>query len=152
MFRKLNSYFFVFLYCLFCFSLSFAQTSPASGTLGATITNQAQASYSDPSGNNYHATSNPVSLTVLAVVSLTVTSDDTQPTGIMTPNEQVTRVFRVCNTGNVADNYSLTQTTITPPAKISALYWDVDNSGTLTPADTPITVNSTLSPLLQPSE
>ncbi len=152
MLRKLNSYYLAFLYCLFYCAASLAQTPPANTTLGATITNQAQATYSDPSGNPYQATSNPISLTVVAVVNLTVTSDDTQPTGIMTPNDQVTRLFRVCNTGNVADHYSLTQTTITPPAKISALYWDVDNSGTLTPADTLITLNSTFSPLLQPSE
>ncbi len=152
MFRKLTTIFFVGVFCLCHCTASLAQTPPANGTVGSTITNQARASYSDPGGNNYQTTSNPVSLTVTAVVGLTVTADDTQPTGVITANEPITRVFRICNIGNVADNYSLTQATITPPARISALYWDVDHSGTLTAADTRITLNSSFSPILPPGE
>jgi uncharacterized repeat protein (TIGR01451 family) len=154
MFRKLSAIFFVGILSLYSCTTSLGQPLPANsnGTVGSTITNQARASYSDPSGKDYQTTSNPISLTVIAVVALTVTADDTQPTGVMTPHEPITRVFRVCNLGNVADSYSLTQATITPPAKISALYWDVDHSGTLTTADTLITLNSTFSPLLSPGE
>jgi trimeric autotransporter adhesin len=136
--------------CLaFCASSAWAQSG---GTAGVVITNQASATYSDPSGNDYQTSSPPVSLTVLAVVNLSLTPDDTQPTGVMLPNEPVTRLFRLCNTGNVADQYALTQATITPPATITAIYWDIDGSGTLTPADTQVSLNSTLTPLLQPSE
>lgn len=134
---------------LCCASSAWAQNS---GTVGVVITNQARATYSDPGGTDHQTTSNPVSLTVLAVVNLNVTPDDTQPTGVMVPNEPVTRVFRICNTGNVPDQYSLTQATITPPAAISALYWDIDGSGTLSPGDTQVTLNSTLTPVLQPGE
>ncbi|MBL8204091.1 MAG: DUF11 domain-containing protein [Blastocatellia bacterium] len=131
-----------------------AQTPPTgnTGTIGKVITNQAHASYSDPSGNNYQTSSTPISLTVNAVVALSVAPDDTQPTGILIPNESVTRIFRVCNVGNVEDTYAIIQSTITAPATISALYWDIDQSGTLTPADTPITLNTTRSPLLPAGE
>ncbi|MFN7931273.1 MAG: isopeptide-forming domain-containing fimbrial protein [Blastocatellia bacterium] len=134
---------------VFCASATRAQNA---SNVGVVITNQARATYSDPGGTDHQTTSNPVSLTVLAVVNLNVTPDDTQPTGVMVPNEQVTRVFRICNTGNVADQYSLAQATITPPATISALYWDTDGSGTLTPVDTKVTLNATLTPVLQPGE
>ncbi len=144
---KHNSWLILFAVLLFCASSAWAQSS---GTGGVVITNQAHATYSDPGGNDHQVSSNPVSLTVIAVVSLSVTPDDTQPTGIMVPNEQVTRLFRVCNTGNVADQYSLTQTTITPPSTISALYWDIDGSGTLTAGDTQVSLNSTLTPTMQP--
>lgn len=133
----------------FCASSAWAQSS---GTIGRVITNQAHASYKDPSGNDHQTSSTPISLTVIAVVNLSVTPDDTQPTGVMIPNEKVTRVFRVCNTGNIADSYSLTQATITPPATITALYWDADNSGTLTPADIQLTLNATLSPAVPAGE
>lgn len=117
---------------------------------GVVITNQASASYRDPGGTDHQTTSNPVSLTVMTVTNLNVTPDDTQPTGVMMPNTAVTRLFRLCNTGNIQDQYTLSQATITPPATITALYWDVDSSGTLTPGDTQITLNSTLTPVLQP--
>ncbi len=150
MFHKLSTQIAVLLGLVFCSTIVVAQTS--NSTIGRVITNQAHASYNDPSGNSYQTSSTPISLTVTAVVNLSVAPDDTQPTGVLIPNETATRVFRVCNTGNVADTYSLTQATITPPATISALYWDVDHSGTLTPADTQITLNTTLSPAVPPSE
>lgn len=150
MFHKLSTQLAVLVGLVFCSTIALAQTG--NSTIGRVITNQAHASYNDPSGNNYQTSSTPISLTVTAVINLSVTPDDTQPTGVLIPNETATRIFRVCNTGNVADTYALTQTTITPPATISALYWDADNSGTLTPADTPITLNTTLSPSVLPSE
>ncbi|HEX4947917.1 MAG TPA: isopeptide-forming domain-containing fimbrial protein, partial [Blastocatellia bacterium] len=150
MFRNLTTSFLFFALCLIACRSSLAQNSPTSTPTGRTITNQASASYRDPSGSDIQTYSNPISLTITSVINVSVGPDDTQPTGVMIPNEKVTRLFSVCNTGNTADTYHLTQATITPPATISALYWDVDNSGTLTPADTPITLNTTLSPTVQP--
>lgn len=116
------------------------------------ITNQAHATYNDPDGNKHQIASDPVSLTVVSVVNLSVTPDDTAPTGVMVPNEQVTRIFHLCNTGNIPDQYTISQVTSTPPATISAIYWDIDGSGTLSPADTKVTLNSTLTSVLQPGE
>ncbi len=116
------------------------------------ITNQAHASYDDPDGNKHQTSSEPVSLTVVSVVNLSVTPDDTAPTGVMVPNEQVTRIFQLCNTGNIPDQYSISQVTSTPPATISAIYWDIDGSGTVSPIDTKVTLDSTLTAILQPGE
>ena len=128
--------------------------TPVSGnvTAGVTITNQAHASYSDPGGNNYETSSPPVSIKVIAVGGVIVTPDDTVSTGVIIPNEQTTRVFKVCNSGNAIDTFILTRTDITLPSTIEALYWDVDNSGTKTAADTPITLNTTASPELPPGQ
>jgi len=122
--------------------------APAGG--GTIISNQATATYGDGAGSNYSTISPTVTLTVLAVASITVSPDETVPSDTVGPREQVTRVFRVCNTGNNADSFTLTQNSITPPATVEAFYFDIDGSGTLTSGDVPIVLNQTSSPQLQP--
>ena len=117
---------------------------------GLVITNQAHASYSDGSGETYNTSSATVTITIAAVASVTVTPDETAPSDSVGPREQITRVFRVCNTGNTPDRVTLTQSGITAPAVINALYFDRDHSGTLTPSDELITLNQILSPQLAP--
>ena len=104
---------------------------PTSG--GSVITNQATATYADDAGETYSTVSDTVTVTVLAVASIAVGPDETSPSDTIAPRERATRVFRVCNTGNTADAFTLTQTSITAPATINALYFDIDSSGTLTP-------------------
>lgn len=118
---------------------------------GAVITNQAQATYTDGSGETFTTASDTVTVTVLAVASIVVMPDETVPSQAVAPQEQVTRIFRVCNSGNVVDTVTLTQSSINAPATISALYFDNDGSGTVTAGDGPINLNATASPQLDPA-
>src|SRR2546423_8536202 len=131
-------------------AISSARSTEGSTSGGSVITNQASATYSDDTGEAYDAVSDTVSVTVLAVASIAVSPDETAASDTIAPREQATRVFRVCNTGNTADSFTLTQSSITSPATISALYFDIDGSGTLTSGDVQITLNQTVSPQLAP--
>lgn len=115
---------------------------------GTVITNRADATYQDGDGNSYDTVSETVKVIVLAVPSITVTPDETEPSANVAPNEQVTRLFRICNTGNVADQFLLTRAEVSAPAGIVNVYFDVDNSGTVTPADVLAQTNQTLTPRL----
>ena len=87
---------------------------------------------------------------MLAVATLAVTPDETAPSDTVAPRERVTRLFRVCNTGNNTDTFTLTRFDLTAPATLNALYFDIDGSGTLTDGDTPVRVNESISPQLPP--
>lgn len=119
---------------------------------GAVITNRAHATYCDGSGEIYSTASDTVTVTVLAVASVTVTPDETAPSDTVAPREQVTRVFRICNAGNTPDNFTVTETSINAPATINALYFDNDGSGTVTAGDPQITLNQSASLQLPPGE
>lgn len=115
---------------------------------GTIIINRADATYEDGDGNSYDTVSETVSVTVLAVPSITVTPDETEPSANVAPNEQVTRLFRICNTGNIADQFLLTRAEVSAPAGVVNIYFDNDNSGTVTPADVLAQINNTLTPRL----
>jgi uncharacterized repeat protein (TIGR01451 family) len=117
---------------------------PATG--GATITNRAEATYEDELGATFATVSPTITLKVLNVSTLIVTPDETESSATVGPRETVTRLFRICNTGNTTDLYNITHAAATAPATITALYFDNDASGTLTNADALIHLNETLSP------
>src|SRR5918911_956716 len=66
---------------------------------GAVISNRAEAIYKDEGGTSFSTVSPTITVTVLAVSTLTVTPDETQPSTTVGPNESLPRAFRVCNTG-----------------------------------------------------
>jgi uncharacterized repeat protein (TIGR01451 family) len=117
---------------------------------GSIISNRAEASYQDETGETFTTVSSTVTVTVLAVATLAVTPDETAPSDTTAPRERVTRLFRVCNTGNNTDTFTLTRFDLTAPATLNALYFDIDGSGTLTDGDTPVVVNESVSPQLPP--
>jgi uncharacterized repeat protein (TIGR01451 family) len=117
---------------------------------GSVISNRAEASYSDEFGENYTTVSPTVTVTVLAVATLIVTPDETASSELVVPHDHITRLFRVCNTGNTVDTISLTRFNVTAPATLTALYFDNDGSGTLTNGDAQISLNETASPQLSP--
>ena len=114
------------------------------------INNRASATYSDDEGKSFEALSETVTLTVLAVSAVVVTPDETEFSASVTPNEQVVRIFRVCNPGNTPDRYTITRAAASAPAEILSLYFDVDGTGTLTDGDSLFTVGGNLSPRLLP--
>src|SRR5260370_16977549 len=117
---------------------------------GTVISNRAEATYQDATGESFTTVSPTVTVTVLAVATLVVTPDETVPSDTVVPHERVTRLFRVCNTGNTADTFSLTSFDLTAPATLNALYFDSDGSGTLNDGDAPIRLNDSSTPRLSP--
>jgi uncharacterized repeat protein (TIGR01451 family) len=126
----------------------FAQLQTA--TADSVISNRAEAIYADEDGNEFSTVSPTITVTVRPVSAIVVTPDDAAPTAAVAPEERITRLFRVCNFGNTPDFYTITRTEVTAPATLSALYFDTDASGTVTDADAPINLNSTMSPRLAP--
>jgi len=117
-------------------------------TAGTVISNRAEATYRDDAGMDYSAYSAVVTVTIQAVASLSVTPDETAPSAAIGPQERLSRVFRICNTGNAADSYTITNAEVNAPATLVNLYFDYDNTGTVSDADTLATVNgSTSSPV-----
>jgi uncharacterized repeat protein (TIGR01451 family) len=114
------------------------------------ISNRAEATYVDDDGNAFGTVSPTITVIVRPVSAVVTTPDETAPSDAVSPNEQVTRAFRVCNGGNSADLYTITRAEVSAPAAISSLNFDNDNSGTLTSGDAPVTVGTTLSPRLAP--
>lgn len=123
----------------------FAQTAA-----GTTILNHAEASYKNLTGESFSAISPTVRFNVRAVSALVVTPDESENSEVVIANQTVTRKFKVCNTSNISDTYTLTQATITAPSEITALYFDIDNDGEITNADVLINLNNTQSPAIEP--
>src|SRR5437588_12354740 len=125
-----------------------ARAADGGTNAGTVISNRAEASYTDETGENYTTVSPTVAFTVSLVATLVVTPDETSPSDTTAPHERITRLFRVCNTGNNADSFTVTRAGVNTPAAINALYFDNDNSGTVTNGDASITVGETVSPQL----
>jgi uncharacterized repeat protein (TIGR01451 family) len=121
-----------------------------SGTSGSPefISSRAFAMYHDEEGNDYRTDSDTITISVLAVPAIAITPDNTAPSGAVTPSDHVTRMFRMCNAGNRDDSFLPTRAEVSAPATISNLYYDTDNSGTVTPGDAVIQIGQTLSPVL----
>ncbi|HEX8745778.1 MAG TPA: SdrD B-like domain-containing protein [Pyrinomonadaceae bacterium] len=118
-------------------------------TPGSTVvSNRASASYADEEGKRFDATSETVSLTVMAVSAVVVTPDETQSSAAVSPNERIVRIFRICNPGNTPDQYTITRAASSAPAEILSLHYDLDGDNALSDTDAPVTVGSNLSPRL----
>lgn len=113
---------------------------------GTAISNRAEATYEDAAGTSYGTVSPTITLTVLSVSTLVVTPDETQSSEAIGPHERVTRIFRVCNTGNTPDFYTITRAEVNTPATLSALFFDTDGSGSYTDGDAAVQVGQSLSP------
>src|SRR5689334_10379140 len=113
---------------------------------GTSIDNTAQVTYSI-GATNTTATSNTVSVTVAEILDVVVT--------LQTPSVNVTAgatqqrlVYRVTNTGNGPETFSLVMTSVLggddfdPVASSPAIYFDTDASGDLSPGDTPYVIGT----------
>ncbi|MCA1619559.1 MAG: DUF11 domain-containing protein [Acidobacteria bacterium] len=115
---------------------------------GVIISNRAEATYTDAEGTGFRTVSPTVTVTVSTVASVNVTPDETDPSANVSPNERVTRLFRVCNTGNTPDFYTIASADVSAPAALVSLHFDTDGSGTLDSGDRPVTLDATMSPRL----
>jgi uncharacterized repeat protein (TIGR01451 family) len=117
---------------------------------GTVISNRAEATYQNEAGETFSTVSETVTVTVLAVAALAVTPKDTAPSNTIAPRDQATRVFRVCNTGNTPDTFSMTRVEVTAPVAIDATYFDINGDGVVNDGDSKIALNETSSPQLPP--
>ena len=123
-----------------------SQSANVSTPAGTIISVHAEGSYLNEAGELVRTVSETVTLTVGAVSSLAVTPDDTSASSTHTPQERITKVFRVCNTGNMSDSFRLTSADINAPAVLVAFYFDLDGNGIVSTGDMPAVVGTTLSP------
>src|SRR3954467_5303857 len=108
--------------------LSIASARATDGSsAGTVITNRAEATYEDGSGVSYNAVSETVTVTIAAVAGVVVTPDETAPSNTIAPHDQITRLFRICNTGNNPDTFTLSAFEVTAPVTVSAIHFDSDN-------------------------
>jgi uncharacterized repeat protein (TIGR01451 family) len=117
---------------------------------GTVIVSRAEAVYRDEAGESFSTVSPTVTITISTVAGIAVTPDETAPSETIAPRERVTRIFRVCNTGNNADTFKLIRADVTAPATLNSLYFDNDGSGTLTDGDALVQLNESVSPQLPP--
>jgi uncharacterized repeat protein (TIGR01451 family) len=113
---------------------------------GTVISNRAEATYEDEAGASYGTVSPTITITVLSVSTLVVTPDETESSEAVGAHERVTRLFRVCNTGNTPDFYTITRAEVNAPATIASVFFDADASGALNDSDTPVQVGQSMSP------
>jgi uncharacterized repeat protein (TIGR01451 family) len=119
-------------------------------TAGVVITNRAEVTYRDDEGFDYKSASQTVTVTIQAVASFIFTPDETVPSTTVGSQEHLTRVFRICNTGNVADTYTIISADMSSPASLANLYFDTDATGSFTSADHATQVNGSASPQVAP--
>ncbi len=145
----------VVLLLLFCLGFGLAHSAEGRSLAidtnsGTVITNRAEGTYQDEGGTTYTALSPSVSVTVLAVSSLVVTPDETTPSATVGSQERITRTFRICNTGNVVDSYRITQAEVNTPASLVSLFFDNDDNGVVSDADSAVQINTSLSATVAP--
>lgn len=98
---------------------------------GTNITNQATVDFTDSNGNPLQTLSNIVTTIVSQAASVTVDPDRASSA---TPGDIIYYAHNVTNGGNGNDTIDLTA--VSSNGWTTALYLDVDASGTFTPADT----------------
>src|SRR5436305_1343586 len=118
-----------------------ARVNENSSRAGMMISNRAEATYQDDSGAGFTTVSETVTVTIAAVSGVAVTPDEIAPSNTIAPHDQVTRLFRVCNTGNNPDTFTMTALDVPPPVTLAGLYFDSDNSGDSPARDVVITQN-----------
>jgi uncharacterized repeat protein (TIGR01451 family) len=115
-----------------------------------TITNRAEGTYQGTDGTSYSTVSQTITFTVLPVAALTVGPKETTPSATVGPQQRITRLFRVCNTGNVSNSYTITSADVSSPSKLIILSFDNDSNGTVSFDDLLITIGETQSPTVAP--
>jgi len=117
---------------------------------GTTITNRAEGTYEGGDGTTYNTSSETITFTVLPVASLTVGPKETIPSASIGPQQRITRLFRICNTGNVTTSYTIVEGDVTSSSKLVNFSFDNDSTGTVSPDDTLIEIGSTPSAPVAP--
>jgi uncharacterized repeat protein (TIGR01451 family) len=123
----------------------------AAAPAGASIDNQASASHDVASGGSAASLSNTVLVGVAPASGISVTPDDAVVSGFVSSGATVVRRFTVTNAGNRDDRFLVNASTVSPPAALTGLFFDLDGNGAIDPTDPVVTPGLTLSPLLPPA-
>jgi uncharacterized repeat protein (TIGR01451 family) len=150
MFRRRTKLSPIVLALIAMLSSASARMADGSFSAGAVISNRAEATYSDETGQPFSTASDTVTVTIAAVAGLAVTPDETSPSNTIAPHDQVTRLFRVCNAGNNPDTFTMNALEVTAPVTVTGIYFDSDNNGEPGNADAPARLNETASPTIAP--
>jgi uncharacterized repeat protein (TIGR01451 family) len=129
--------------CLFAKSGA-CDASPAPG--GTVISNVAEATFKDASGNAYDILSNAVTVTVAAVGALVVAPKETgcnPATDTFSLGAPLVRTFTINNTSNITDAYTI-QSASTSAGNVTAIDF-LTSSGPM-----PVALGSTVSPNVAP--
>jgi len=138
------------LVCAFTIAAQAIGPNADGGTPAGTIISvYAEGSYINEAGELITTISETVTLIVSAVSALAITPDDLAASSTHTPRERITKVFRVCNIGNMAGTIMLTSADINAPATLVALYFDLDANGIVSAGDTSAIIGTTVSPSFQ---
>src|SRR5882762_1904299 len=130
---------------------SSARAFDESVSAGTIISNRADATYRDAEGTPFTTVSLTVTVTVQAVAALTVSPKENAPSANVGPHERITRLFRICNIGNVLSPYTISRAEVNAPAALASLFFDNDGSGTVTAGDVRVTIGATQSSVVAPS-
>lgn len=136
---------------LCCLNSAVTARFDGSTPAGTVISNTASATYEDVEGTAYETISRTVTVTVIGVPAIRVTPDETSPSDATAPNETITRLFQICNSGNTADTFLAVAGTVSTPSTLQQAYFDNDNSGNVTAGDMPVTFGTTSTPNLNPA-
>lgn len=117
-------------------------------TGGTEITNSVSATFTDAAGNQYSTQSNVVTVIVAKLAALVVSPKETAAnaaTDGATIDSTATRTFVITNTSNIPDAYKIIVAGATPLTIVSMSF--VTSTGSF-----PATLNSTISPTVQPGD
>ncbi len=120
----------------------YLQTSTEANTI---ISNASKGRYEDKDREIVDTVSPTVEVIVRAISSLAVTPNEGTPSEVVAPNETITRQFRICNTSNSNDSFTITAASISAPAQITGIFYDADANGIISSGDIQITLNQALS-------
>ncbi|HEV8337093.1 MAG TPA: hypothetical protein VGR67_11805 [Candidatus Polarisedimenticolia bacterium] len=123
----------------------------AAAPAGASIANRASAAHDVASGGSAASLSNTALVGVAPVSAISVTPDDAIVSGFVPSGATVVRHFTVTNLGNRGDRFQVTASTVSPPATLTGLFFDLDGNGAIDPTDPAVTPGLTLSPPLPPA-
>ena len=119
-------------------------------TEGAVVRAQAVGFYADERGETYEAFSEVVSFTIRPVSVLAVSPVETAPSGVIAPNQSAAGLFFVTNLGNLSERFNLRSLTASEGGEIVDAFFDLDATGTITPADESAFAGSSTSPNIEP--
>lgn len=117
---------------------------------GTKIINRARGLYQTDQGETIRPASPIVEVAVVAIPAVTVSPDQTTPSGNVAPGETVLRTFQICNSGNTASRFIVTSAVATDPATLGAFYFDVDGNGAVSAVDSEFVPGQALTPELLP--
>lgn len=118
---------------------------------GSVISSSVKGTYNDASGRFFESISQTITVTVLEANSVAVTPDQTSASEVVAPNQTIIREFRICNTGNSPNSYTVVRANVAPPAQVTGIFYDADQNSVISNGDSEIRLNQALTNLVEPS-